>query len=180
MKDRADPLLAGAKLALEVEAAVLELGGPDTVGTVGVLDVHPRSVNSIPRDVLLEVDVRDIEGPRRDRVLERIRQRAEQFGRDRRTPTTVEVINADPPATCDPRIIEAIEKSSRDASFSCQRMISRAYHDSLFMSLICPISMIFIPCRAGVSHVPDEYASPEAIRAGIEVLARTLYQLANC
>ena len=179
MKDRADPLLAGANLALEVEAAVLELGGADTVGTVGVLDVHPRSVNSIPRDVLLEIDIRDIEGPRRDRVLERIRLQAEQFGRNRRTPTTVEVINADPPATCDARIIEAIEKSSRDAGLECQQMISRAYHDSLFMSLVCPVSMIFIPCRDGVSHRPEEYATPEAIKNGVEVLARTLYQLAN-
>jgi len=179
MPDRADPLLAGAKLALEVEAAALELGGADTVGTVGVLDVHPRSVNSIPRDVLVEIDVRDIDGARRDRVLERIRQRAEKFGADRRTPATVELINADPPATCDPEIIEVIERSARDAGLACQRMISRAYHDSLFMSLVCPVSMIFIPCRDGVSHRPEEYASPQAIRDGVEVLARTLARLAE-
>jgi acetylornithine deacetylase/succinyl-diaminopimelate desuccinylase-like protein len=57
-------------------------------------------------------------------------------------------------------------------------MISRAYHDSLFMAQICPTAMIFIPCRAGVSHRPDEYASPEAIAAGVEVLAGTLARLA--
>jgi N-carbamoyl-L-amino-acid hydrolase len=39
--------------------------------------------------------------------------------------------------------------------------------------------MVFIPCRGGVSHRPDEYASPEAIRAGVEVLARTLATLAG-
>ena len=58
-------------------------------------------------------------------------------------------------------------------------MVSRAYHDSLFMSLVCPIAMIFIPCKDGMSHRPEEYSSPEAIRAGIDVLARTLYQLAQ-
>jgi N-carbamoyl-L-amino-acid hydrolase len=179
MADRADPLLAGAQLALAVEAAVRDSGGPDTVGTVGVLDVHPRSVNSIPREVLLEIDVRDIDGPRRDRVLDRIRGQAAAFGAARRTPTSVEVINADPPATCDPAIVEAVEQASADAGLACQRMISRAYHDSLFMSLVCPISMIFIPCRDGISHRPEEYASPEAIRGGIEVLARTLTKLAG-
>jgi ureidoglycolate amidohydrolase len=179
MKDRQDPLLAAAKLALEVEAAALELGGAETVGTVGVLDVHPRAVNSIPRDVMLEIDVRDIDGPRRDQVFQRIRQRAEELGAERRTTTHIEQINADPPTTCDEAIIAAVEASTADAGLSCQRMISRAYHDTTFMSLVCPVGMIFIPCRDGVSHRPEEYASPEAIRGGVEVLARTLARLAE-
>ena len=58
-------------------------------------------------------------------------------------------------------------------------MISRAYHDSLFMSLIAPAAMLFIPCRGGVSHRPDEYSSPEAIAHGTLVLAEALAQLAE-
>ena len=179
MADRHDPLLAASRLALEVNAAARDSGSPDTVGTIGVLDVHPRAINSIPREVLLEIDVRDIDGPRRDRTLNRIQRQAEVFGQEFGVPTTIELINADPPATSDPAIVAAIEKSAADADLSCQRMVSRAYHDSLFMSLLCPIAMIFIPCRDGVSHRPEEYASPEAIRAGIEVLARTLAKLAE-
>ena len=179
MADRRDPLLAASRLALEVDASARESGSPDTVGTVGVLDVHPRAVNSIPRDAMLEIDVRDIDGPRRDRVLERITQKAQQFGDSFGVPTTIELINADPPTTSDPTIVAAIEKSCADARLSHQRMVSRAYHDSLFMSLVCPIAMIFIPCKDGMSHRPEEYSSPEAIRAGIDVLARTLYQLAQ-
>jgi N-carbamoyl-L-amino-acid hydrolase len=57
-------------------------------------------------------------------------------------------------------------------------MVSRAYHDSLFMARITPVAMLFIPCRGGVSHRPDEYASPEWISNGVEVLARTLALLA--
>jgi ureidoglycolate amidohydrolase len=178
MADRSDPLLAAAKLALEVDAAAKTTGGVDTVGTVGILDVHPRAVNSIPRDVMMEIDVRDIDGPRRDRVLERIRFGAERYGRERGTPTTIEELNADPPAACNPKIIEAIEQSAADAGLQCQRMASRAYHDSSFMSLAAPVGMIFIPCREGISHRPEEYATPEAIRGGVEVLARTLAKLA--
>ena len=179
MADRHDPLLAASRLALEVNAAARDSGSPDTVGTIGVLDVHPRAINSIPREVLLEIDVRDIDGPRRDRTLNRIQRQAEAFGQEFGATTTIELINADPPATSDPAIVAAIEKSAADADLSCQRMVSRAYHDSLFMSLLCPIAMIFIPCRDGVSHRPEEYSSPEAISGGIEVLARTLYQLAE-
>jgi hydantoinase/carbamoylase family amidase len=179
MPDRKDPLLAAAKLALEVEGAALELGGAQTVGTVGVLDVHPRAVNSIPRDVMLEIDVRDIDGPRRDRVLKRVRASAGRLGEERKVTTTVEQINADPPVTCDETIIAAIEASAADAGLACQRMISRAYHDTTFMSLVAPVGMIFIPCRNGISHRPEEYASPESIAAGVEVLARTLARLAE-
>jgi ureidoglycolate amidohydrolase len=177
MPDRHDPLLAASQLVLEVEAAAKELGGRETVGTVGVLDVHPRAVNSIPRDVLLEIDVRDMDGPRRDRVLERIRDSAARFGLERGVATTIEDVNADPPVACDERIIAAIESSAAEAGHQCQRMISRAYHDTTFMSLVAPVGMIFIPCRAGISHHPDEYASPEAIKAGVETLAGTLAQL---
>ena len=46
-------------------------------------------------------------------------------------------------------------------------MISRAYHDSLFMAQVCPTTMIFIPCFKGYSHRPDEFSSPEQIEKGV-------------
>jgi N-carbamoyl-L-amino-acid hydrolase len=58
-------------------------------------------------------------------------------------------------------------------------MVSRAYHDSLFMARIASTAMLFIPCRGGVSHRPDEYASPEAISNGALVLAEALRELAE-
>jgi ureidoglycolate amidohydrolase len=57
-------------------------------------------------------------------------------------------------------------------------MVSRAYHDSLFMSRTAPVAMLFIPCRNGYSHRPDEYASREDIGRGVTVLAEALATLA--
>ncbi|HEY2759312.1 MAG TPA: hydantoinase/carbamoylase family amidase, partial [Pirellulales bacterium] len=179
MADRRDALLPAAKLALAVDEAARTLGESDTVATTGVLDVHPRAINSIPSKTYLEIDVRDIDGARRDKVLERIRERAKALGDEHRQTTTIEMINADPPATCDPKVVTAIETAAAEAGLKSQRMISRAYHDSLFMAQICPTAMIFIPCRNGYSHRPDEYASPEAIAAGVRVLAGTLTRLAS-
>jgi ureidoglycolate amidohydrolase len=62
---------------------------------------------------------------------------------------------------------------------AAKHMVSRAYHDSLFMAQIAPIAMIFIPCRGGVSHRPDEFAKPEDIANGARVLAATLARLAS-
>ena len=59
------------------------------------------------------------------------------------------------------------------------RQVSRAYHDSLFMANIAPTAMIFIPCRGGVSHRPDEYSSPEDIGRGVEALALTMARLSG-
>jgi len=67
----------------------------------------------------------------------------------------------------------------KEAGLAAKKMISRAYHDSLFIAHLCPTAMIFIPCRGGVSHRPDEYSSPEQIAKGVLVLARTLENLAS-
>lgn len=179
MPDRRDALLPAAELALEVDRSARTSGSPDTVATMGLLQVHPGAVNAIPSRTYMEIDVRDVELQRRDKILNRIEQAAAEIGASRSMETSVERINADPPAQCDPQVVATIEAACQDAGLSYQRMISRAYHDSLFMALLCPIGMIFIPCRGGVSHRPDEYASPDAIGAGVEVLARTLAHLSE-
>lgn len=178
MKDRRDPLLPAAKLILEVHDAAHEIGGEDTVATTGVVKVHPGAINSIPREVIVEMDIRDIDLERRTRVLQRVEAKAFALGKDASIPTTLEWINADPPATCDSRIVDTIQSVCDTYQFTSQKMISRAYHDSLFMAQICPTAMIFIPCRDGISHRPEEYASIEAIEVGAKTLASTLLELA--
>jgi len=177
MLDRKDALLPAAELTVAVEQAAVELGGNDTVATVGILDVHPHAINSIPSRAEMTVDVRDIDLERRDLVLEAIKKYATEVAESRKIRIQLEMINADRPAKCDERVIAAIRAAAEEANLPALPMISRAYHDSLFMALIAPTAMIFIPCRGGVSHRPDEYASPEAIGGGIEVLARTLARL---
>jgi ureidoglycolate amidohydrolase len=88
-------------------------------------------------------------------------------------------LNADPPAQCDPQIVDTLVQACQTHGLSVERMISRAYHDSLFISRVAPTAMLFIPCRGGVSHRPDEYASPEAIALGALVLAQTLAELSK-
>ena len=58
-------------------------------------------------------------------------------------------------------------------------MISRAYHDSLFMAQVCPTAMVFVPSKDGISHRPDEYSSPDEIARGVQVLAGALDLLAR-
>jgi N-carbamoyl-L-amino-acid hydrolase len=179
MPGRKDALAAAAEVILALEAAAKATGAIDTVATVGVCDVFPGAVNSIPSRVRLETDIRDIDESRRDRVLDALLKACAEIAERRGLDIRTELVNADPPATCDEAILAALEESAKAAGKSYKRMVSRAYHDSLFMARIAPVAMLFIPCRGGVSHRPDEYASPEWIGAGVRVLARTLAQLAS-
>jgi ureidoglycolate amidohydrolase len=179
MPDRHDAFLAAAEIALAVEKSALSSGSIDTVATVGVCEVFPGAVNSVPSRARIEVDVRDIDQARRDQVLRKIEQACEEISARRGVRAKLELVNADPPAQCAPLVVDALMQASKTHGLACERMISRAYHDSLFMSRIAPTAMLFIPCRGGVSHRPDEYASPEAIAQGTLVLAETLAQLSS-
>lgn len=177
MPMRRDAFCAAAEIVLAVEEAARSSGRADTVATTGVCRVHPGAINSIPARVTLEIDVRDTDLAARDGAVERIRAAIGATADRREVRATIEVLNADPPADAGAAVIVATEAACARLRLACRRMVSRAYHDSLFMARFCPTGMIFIPCRAGVSHRPDEYSSPEAITRGVEVLALTLAEL---
>lgn len=179
MPDRRDALCAAAEMILAIESAAKSTGSRDTVGTTGICDVFPGAVNSIPSRVRLEVDLRDIDEQRRETVFRLIRQRCDEISAARAVGLQIETVNADAPGECAPEVVEAIESACRTSQLQFRKMVSRAYHDSLFMSRIAPTGMIFIPCRNGISHRPDEYASPEAISNGTHVLAHVLAELAQ-
>jgi ureidoglycolate amidohydrolase len=177
MPQRHDAFLAGAEIALAVESAAKATGALDTVATVGVCDVFPGAVNSIPSRIKLEIDVRDTDGDRRDAVLRAIDRACDEVIARRGIRLRKEVINADPPTQSSREAVNALNQSCQRCGISPFPMPSRAYHDSLFMSRITETAMLFVRCRAGVSHRPDEYASAEDIATGTKVLAHALAQL---
>jgi hydantoinase/carbamoylase family amidase len=178
MPDRRDALCAAAELILAIENAAKTSGAIDTVATVGICDVFPGAVNSVPSRVNLTLDIRDTSLERRDDAMREIETAREKIATKRRVAIREEMVNADAPAQCAPAVTEALSQACAKHSFAAIRMVSRAYHDSLFMSRIAPVAMLFIPCRNGYSHRPDEYASPEDIERGVLVLAETLASLA--
>jgi ureidoglycolate amidohydrolase len=179
MADRKDALCAASELILAIEREAHTSGAADTVATVGMCEVFPGAINSIPSQVRLSLDVRDTELPRRDGVLKAIAVWANTIAAKRQVSIQNEMLNADAPAECAAAIRGALQQACAKHQFACIPMVSRAYHDSLFMSRIAPAGMLFIPCRNGYSHRPDEYASPEDIAAGVTVLAETLATLAS-
>jgi N-carbamoyl-L-amino-acid hydrolase len=179
MPSRHDAFLGACEIALALEEAAKATGAIDTVATTGVCQVFPGAVNSIPSRVQLAVDVRDIDEARRDQVLALLARACEKVAAARGLKVKREVLNADAPAVCDAMAVEALAAACQEQGIRFDEMVSRAYHDSLFVSRIAATAMLFIPCRAGVSHRPDEYAWPEDIARGIGVLAAALRRLAS-
>ena len=179
MPQRRDALAAAAEIILAIEAAALAAGSIDTVATVGLCDVFPGAVNSVPSRVRLSLDARDIDLDRRDQILKAIEESCHLVAVERSVEVKLDLLNADAPAASSPLVLEAVEQACAIASIPAKKLVSRAYHDTLFLARICPVAMIFIPCRAGVSHRPDEYATPEAIATGARILAQTLAELSQ-
>jgi ureidoglycolate amidohydrolase len=177
MPDRRDALCAAAELILTIENAARSSGAVDTVATVGICEVFPGAVNSIPSRARLSADIRDTDLERRDAVIKAMETASKAISAKRQVTIQTETLNADSPAQCAPEVIAALSDACRKHQQEFLPMVSRAYHDSLFMSRIAPTAMLFIPCRNGYSHRPDEYASPEDIARGTLVLAEALAAL---
>jgi len=183
MPDRRDALCAAAELILSVERHTLAANAAsntsDSVATVGTLAVHPGAINSVPSRVTLMLDIRDTDVARRDRILSALHADIRDLESRRNVTITEQQINADLPAISDPHILATLESICNANSISYKKLVARAYHDTNFIAPIAPVAMLFIPCRNGVSHRPDEYATPASIALGTRILALALAQLAS-
>jgi ureidoglycolate amidohydrolase len=179
MHDRKDAFCAAAEIVLAIEERARATGSVDTCATVGKCHVYPGAVNSIPSRVEMEADIRDTDEQRRNQVLREIEHACALVAAERKVQVKITPINADAPATCSAQIIDAAIQSATENGLPYKKMVSRAYHDSLFMARIAPVGMVFIPCRGGVSHRPDEYSAPQEIENGARVLAGTLARLSQ-
>ena len=112
---RHDPLVAAAEVIQEVDRAARSSGARDTVGTVGLLTLEPGAVNSIPRQVRMDIDIRDTDEARRDAVLDRVRAAARRAAEARGVRHADEILNADGPSTSDPAVLAAVEAACAEA-----------------------------------------------------------------
>jgi len=177
MPARKDALVPCAILIQETERLAKTSASPDTVGTVGVVKVHPGAINSIPAKATVEFDIRDIRLDTRDAVVTNVKALAKRLADERGLKVEIENINSDPPAVSDEAILKAAEAATDAYGYSHMRLPSRAYHDSLFIARIASMGMIFVPSKSGYSHRSDEYTSPEEIGRGVEILAQTMAAL---
>jgi hydantoinase/carbamoylase family amidase len=191
LHSRSDALIAASKMILHSHRVATKHGA---LSSTGVLSIPNSSVNVVPGQVVFTLDVR---AGRDDVVLDVEKEIKESFeaiasgadvgglntGTTTGKPCTVEVetitisnavhFHEDCIACVTDAAKEATGQGS-SAQMVNDKMISGAGHDSGYTSYVCPTSMIFIPCKDGISHNPREYADPEDCAIGAQVLMQSV------
>lgn len=177
MTMRHDALVATAEFIQTVEREAKKTG--TTVATVGKLNVLPGGINIIPGTVEFTLDLRDLDQKVSDRVEDCIFKEAKRICRERSLEMHTEVLQRIPPAPCSEEFQVAAKDAFTKLGLEPFYLPSGAGHDAMQLVNICPIGMIFIRSKDGISHNPAEWSSPEDCTDGANVLYHTLLSLAG-
>ena len=139
------------------------LAHPTVTATVGELQVSPNRFSVVPGRVDFTVQIRDVDAAEMDAFLQ---STIDEFG------FAYEVTETQEPVLCDPRIMDAIDQATDTTSM---RLPSRAGHDA--QTFTCPMGMIFVPSRGGISHSQYEYTSPDQCYTGLNTLINSIQRV---
>jgi N-carbamoyl-L-amino-acid hydrolase len=144
-----------------------------------MLQVTPNSRNVIPGKVFFTVDFRHPDPAILERMGKELEAECQKIARTRKLELDFKEIWYSPPVKFAGDCIGAVQKATEELGFSNRRIISGAGHDSVYMSRVAPTSMIFVPCKDGISHNEIEDATPGDLAAGCDVLLRAMIERAN-
>lgn len=178
---RRDALVAAANTIASVRRVAEQLAaeGPDYfVATVGILTVEPGASNVVPGRCRLVIDARTTNPALTERFVEIVERDSAACAAAARVAREPLVTLSDGrPVTCDPSLREELRRGARELGLGVTDLASGAGHDAAFMSRIAPAAMIFVPCRNGKSHAPEEWSDREQIAAGAAVLLQAVKAL---
>jgi N-carbamoyl-L-amino-acid hydrolase len=178
MHRRHDALLAAARLIDRVRIMADEYsmsGRGYFVATTGVIEAKPNASNVIPGSARLVIDARcefrETLVEFRERLKKESLALAQAAGVER---TRFDILSDTLPCACDEKLRRLLESAANELGLSSIDIASGAGHDSAFLSLIAPAAMVFIPCKDGASHCPEEWSEPQEITAGTAVILEAL------
>jgi len=173
---RRDALAGAAEFVLAAEQ-IARSTGPTTVATVGWLRPHPGAGNVIPGLCEFSLDLRDIDLDTRDRAEAALREALAGIAARRGLEWGLEETHRVDPVTVPGWLVDVLERVAAEAGVPTIRLPSGAAHDAMMMARVAPSGMLFVRCRDGRSHTPEEYAAVEDLTAAADVLAGALAML---
>lgn len=171
---RHDAACAAAEIVLDAERLATAEQEPPAVATVGVLQIAPGVMNVIPGGAELGVDIRSIDGATKKRVADKLKDAVSEICARRGITFEIVPISDERPVAIRPAVLDFLEKICREDGGSYMRLPSGAGHDAMHWAERVPTGMLFIPCRDGVSHNPEEYAAPEDIVNAVRLLEKAV------
>jgi len=165
---RKDALAAGAEMVLAIERT--GAATPELVATVGHMEALPGAINVIPSSCRFTLDIRSPSDKDRNAAIAALRSEFGTIAARRGVRLEEQRFYDEPAATCDPKLIDELAAAVERCGIAARRLPSGAGHDGLALVALCPIGMLFVRCRGGISHNPAESILPEDAGLAVVVL----------
>jgi len=174
---RRDALCGAAEFTLAVEA--VGRSHRELVATVGELNTQPGASNVIPGQVRLSLDLRHSEDALRRSASTDLQKRAKTIASKRKLQLEWQRVSEMAAVKCDRRLSVLLGRSVRRHQKRLILLPSGAGHDAAAMAAITPVTMLFVRCKGGISHHPDEFVSEADVRLAIAVMTEFIQSLAR-
>ena len=175
---RLDPTLPMAETIVELER-LARAAGKGTVGTVGEIEVDPGIINAIAARLRFSLDIRGPDDEAYRGVAREIEAFVEEAARKRGMHAEYRERQSLPATPMDVRIVSALEEASLATAEPYMRMHSGAAHDTMCVADRAPTAMVFVPCRDGISHHPDEDTDPADAALAAEIILDAVQALSR-
>jgi N-carbamoyl-L-amino-acid hydrolase len=179
MHARRNALLGAARIIERVDA-IARAHPPQALATVGSAEVKPNSRNVVPGHVSLTVDLRHPEIGVLDAMEQTLRAELHTVGEQLRLDVTCDKVWENPPVRFDADCIASVRRAVSASNFSARDMVSGASHDAAYISRVAPATMIFVPCRDGISHNEAEFTTCEQCARGAQELLQAVLDYDEC
>jgi len=174
---RRDPLPAAAEIVLVAENLARHTSG--LLATVGTIEVTPGASNVIPGQVRFSIDVRHPEDAVRIDAVSVLERQVREVAASRSLGADWRIARDHAAVLCDASLTTRLAEAVAAAGLPVERLPSGAGHDSVVMSEVVPVGMLFVRCAGGISHHPAESVAMSDVTAAIDVLDRFVDSLAN-
>ncbi|MDC8831447.1 allantoate amidohydrolase [Alteromonas gilva] len=171
MTMRQDAVAASSEMVLAVESVATQFG---IVATVGRFDVRPNAVNVIGGKVEFSLDIRSEHDHKRDAALQLIEEVFRDIAERRHVDVNWQMTHHANAVQCDHYLSHTLGQAIELSGFRKVSLPSGAGHDAMAMDAICPVSMLFVRCKGGISHHPGESVTPADVQAGLQVIHQFL------
>jgi allantoate deiminase len=176
MSQRKDALCAAAQFIITAEKLAKNING--LVATIGEIAALPGASNVIPSEARLSLDIRHEKDSLRKSAHLKLQNLAAQIARQRSLRCDYEVVHETAAVNCSRYLSQLLGQSARRWQKRLISLPSGAGHDAAVMAGITPSAMLFIRCKNGISHHPDESVKAQDVQIAFEVLNDFLQLLA--
>src|SRR5438477_9893827 len=166
--------LRGASRMVEAVHALAVRHAPDGRATVGFMQVKPNSRNVIPGEVTMSIDVRHPDDEALARMDRELREASSVIARELRLECELRQVAEFPALHFNVACANSVQSAVEMLGLSSRKIVSGAAHGAVYLSRVAPTSMIFVPCKDGISHNEIEDARPEHLEAGANVLLHAM------